>query len=449
MSFASTSRAVAPRPEPPDIEGRFRTLVQSPLRAGLLRFLSARPEEAFEVEALMATFGRMRLDVENCLNELVEFGIVRRHSGPPPSYAAFRPDNETLGRLLDTFLERRADISTEDQAPSVQRFREMIGRDEKMLIIFEWIRTAAKSDISVLILGPTGSGKEVVARMIHELSRRGTNRFQAVNCAALPDTLFESEIFGYEKGAFTGAHERKPGRLELANNGTLFLDEIGDLSIVAQAKLLRVLEDRRFERLGGNQSIEVNFRLISATNRPLDAFVRDSRFREDLYYRVNAFSIRLPSLRERVIDVPVLAQRFLSRYCVTNGLPVDAKALARETVDLLMQYHWPGNIRELESTISRAALSSSDRNIKPHDIEFLHAQEAPVEIGRDQLPTLRDAERAHIARVLEAVAWNKKQAAKILDISRGTLYRKIVEYNPESEPQKESRNRTSHVRHNA
>ena len=136
----------------------------------------------------------------------------------------------------------------------------MIGRDEKMLVVFEWIRTAAKSDISVLILGPTGSGKEVVARMIHELSRRGTNKFQAVNCAALPDTLFESEIFGYEKGAFTGAHDRKPGRLELANNGTLFLDEIGDLSIIAQAKLLRVLEERRFERLGGNTSIEVNFR---------------------------------------------------------------------------------------------------------------------------------------------------------------------------------------------
>ena len=146
--------------------------------------------------------------------------------------------------LLDTFLERRATISPEDQSPSVQQFREMIGRDEKMLIVFEWIRTAAKSDIAVLILGPTGSGKEVVARMIHELSPRNTARFQAVNCAALPDTLFESEIFGYEKGAFTGAHDRKPGKLEMANEGTLFLDEIGDLSIVAQAKLLRVLEEQ-------------------------------------------------------------------------------------------------------------------------------------------------------------------------------------------------------------
>jgi two-component system, NtrC family, response regulator AtoC len=316
----------------------------------------------------------------------------------------------------------------------VQRFREMIGRDEKMLVVFEWIRTAAKSDISVLILGPTGSGKEVVARMIHELSRRGTNKFQGVNCAALPDTLFESELFGYEKGAFTGANDRKPGRLEMANNGTLFLDEIGDLALIGQAKLLRALEERRFERLGGNDPIEVNFRLISATNRPLDQFVRDSRFREDLYYRVNAFSIRLPSLRERATDIPVLAQRFLSRYCAANGLPLDGKSFSKEATDLLLQYHWPGNIRELESTVARAALSSPGRVIRGTDVEFLHANEAQPEGARQRLPSLADAERAHISRVLEAVNWNKKQAAAVLEISRGTLYRKIVEYGLESEP---------------
>ena len=209
--------------------------------------------------------------------------------------------------------------------------------------------------------------------MIHELSRRSVARFQAVNCAALPDTLFESEIFGYEKGAFTGAHDRKPGRLEMANEGTLFLDEIGDLSIVAQAKLLRVLEERRFERLGGNRSIAVDFRLISATNRPLDLFVRDGRFREDLFYRVNAFAIRLPSLRERPVDIPVLAQRFLARYCASSGLPLDAKAFARDAVDRLVSYPWPGNIRELESTVSRAALSAPGRLIRADDIEFLNA----------------------------------------------------------------------------
>ncbi|HEY3884556.1 MAG TPA: sigma-54 dependent transcriptional regulator [Vicinamibacterales bacterium] len=426
-----------------ELTAKFHALVQSPLRAGILRFLCARPEEAFDVEALMQTFGRMRLDVDNCVREVVAFGIVKKIAGPgAPRYGFVQPEQDVLRDQLDEFLERRATVSSEDRSPAVQRFREMIGRDEKMLVIFEWIRTAAKSDISVLILGPTGSGKELVARMIHELSRRGTHRFQAVNCAALPDTLFESEIFGYEKGAFTGAHDRKPGRLELANNGTLFLDEIGDMSLMAQAKLLRVLEERRFERLGGNASIEVNFRLISATNRPLDQFVRDSRFREDLYYRVNAFSIRLPSLRERSSDIPVLAQRFLARYCAANGLPLDGKTFAREAHDQLMQYHWPGNIRELESTVSRAALSSPGRVIRPADIEFLHASEAPVESSHDRLPTLAQAERAHIARVLETVNWNKKQAASILQISRGTLYRKIVEYNLE-EAQEPSRHKSS------
>jgi DNA-binding NtrC family response regulator len=342
-----------------------------------------------------------------------------------------RPHREALAHLVDHFLERRADITTEDQAPSVQRFREMIGRDEKMLIVFEWIRTAAKSDISVLILGPTGSGKEVVARMIHELSRRQSAKFQAVNCAALPDTLFESEIFGYEKGAFTGAHDRKPGRLELADQGTLFLDEIGDLSVAAQAKLLRVLEEHRFERLGGQKSVEVDFRLISATNRPLDQFVRDSRFREDLYYRVNAFSIRLPSLRERPVDIPVLASRFLARYCATNSLPPDGKVLSPEAVVLLQRYPWPGNIRELESTVSRAALSAPGRIIRDCDVEFLHTHASIAENTPPRLPTLAEAERTHIQHVLEAVAWNKKEAARVLEISRGTLYRKIEEYSLE------------------
>jgi DNA-binding NtrC family response regulator len=411
-----------------DLPVRFRTLVQSPLRAGILRYLFSREADAFEVDTLMGVFGRMRLDVDNCVAELVGFGVVRRLSGTPPKYAASRPESGAVADLLGDFLDRRAAISTEDQSPSVQRFREMIGRDEKMMVVFEWIRTAAKSDISVLILGPTGSGKEVVARMIHELSCRGDNRFQAVNCAALPDTLFESEIFGHEKGAYTGAHERKPGRLELANHGTLFLDEIGDTSLMAQAKLLRVLEERRFERLGGNRSIEVDFRLISATNRPLEQFVRESRFREDLYYRVNAFAIRLPSLKERQVDIPVLAQRFLARYCAANGLPIDSKVFAREALDQLMVYPWPGNIRELESTVSRAALSAPGRAIRASDIDFLHESAMPLESARERLPSLRETERVHIAKVLEAVGWNKKEAAEILDISRGTLYRKIDEY---------------------
>jgi two-component system response regulator HydG len=189
-----------------------------------------------------------------------------------------------------------------------------------------------------------------------------------------------------------------------------------------------VLEDRRFERLGGQRAVQVDFRLISATNRPLDQFVRDSRFREDLYYRVNAFSIRLPSLRERPADIAVLANRFIARYCAANGLPLDAKAFSPEALARLHAYPWPGNIRELESTVSRAALSAPGRVIRESDIEFLHPHAATPSDAPSRLPTLAEAERAHIVRVLEATSWNKKEAARLLEISRGTLYRKIVEY---------------------
>jgi DNA-binding NtrC family response regulator len=416
-----------------ELEIRFQSLVQSPLRAGLLRHLASHQERTFDIPALMQAFGRMRLDVENCLRELVSFGVTepRAEAG---TFAFRLPEDERARALVDAFLQQRVPPSAEDRSPAVQRFKELVGSDEKMLVVFEWIRTAAKSDISVLILGPTGSGKELVARMIHELSRRAPHRLQAVNCAALPETLFESELFGYEKGAFTGAQDRKLGRFELAHRGTLMLDEIAELPLVAQAKLLRALEERKIERLGGSETIELDFRLVSATNRPLDLLVREGRFREDLYYRVNAFSIRLPSLRERTADIPVLAQRAVAHYCEANGLPPDAKVLAKNTIELLTSYSWPGNIRELESTLSRAALSSQGRVIRPSDIELLHAGETLPSPGDERLASLADAERAHIVRVLEAVRWNKKHAAEVLEISRGTLYRKILEYGLETTP---------------
>src|SRR3989441_10322454 len=399
FSARRASAAAPVRPaEAPDLDTRFRTLGQSPLRAGILRYLSARPDESFDVESLMQTFGRLRLDVENCVRELVDFGVARAVAGTPERFIAERPTDEALIEQLDLFLERRAAVSTEDQSQSVQRFREMIGRDEKMLIVFEWIRTAAKSDISVLILGPTGSGKEVVARMIHELSRRSQAKFQAVNCAALPDTLFESEIFGYEKGAFTGAHDRKPGRLELANEGTLFLDGIGDMSLIAQAKLLRVLEERRFVRLGGPKSISVALPLISATNRPVGQLLRDGRFLRGFALPVHAFALPPSSLRARGVDIPVLAQRFLARYCAAQGMPLDSKSFSREALDLLMNYHWQGNIRELESTVSRAALSAPGRAIRATDVEFLHATSTTPQASGEQMPSLAEAERAHIVR---------------------------------------------------
>ena len=269
----------------------------------------------------MQAFGRMRLDIQNCVGELVTFGLAGQDGEDGAARFRFRPPDDRSGRgTAQRVSEAASPRQSRRKLAGGRAFPELIGSDEKMLVVFEWIRTAAKSDIAVLILGPTGSGKELVARMLHELSRRANHKLQTVNCAALPDNLFESELFGYEKGAFTGANDRKLGRLELANRGTLFLDEIGDLSLLAQAKLLRALEERRFERLGGNEVIEVDFRLVSATNKPLDLCAKDGRFREDLYYRINAFSIRLPSLRERAGDIPVLAQRALTRYCAAAGL---------------------------------------------------------------------------------------------------------------------------------
>jgi transcriptional regulator with PAS, ATPase and Fis domain len=407
---------------------RFKALIQSPLRAGILRYLGARPHQPYELESLMQTFGRIRVDVDNCLRELVNVGVVRTFGTQPVMYQFARPADPDLAQFVEDFLADRPGESTEDRSPSVQRFREMIGRDEKMMMIFESIRTVAKTDLSVMILGPTGSGKEVVARIIHELSSRQHETFQAVNCAALPDTLFESEVFGYERGAFTGAYERKPGRIELANHGTLFLDEIGDLSPLAQAKLLRVTEEHRVERLGARTSIEVDFRLICATNRPLESLVADGTFREDLFYRINAYTVRLPALRERPVDIPVLANRFLERYCAAHGLPLDARQLSPEAIDLLMAYPWPGNIRELETTVNRAALSALDGIVRPKDFQFMHPTAQAPRAEASVLMPLRDVEREHIRRVLAAVTWNKKRASQVLQISRETLYRKISEF---------------------
>jgi DNA-binding NtrC family response regulator len=366
------------------------------------------------------------------VTHLVEQGFARMLEGSPPRYGAHVPAEHGAELVLEEFLTESGSAPSAPLTASELRFREMIGRDEKMLILFESIRTVAKTDLSVLVLGPTGSGKEVVARLIHELSRRRVEKFQAVNCAALPDTLFESELFGFERGAFTGAYERKPGRIELANKGTLFLDEIGDLALPSQAKLLRVVEERRVERLGGRSGIDVDFRLICATHRPLDVFVTEQRFREDLYYRINAFTIRLPSLRERPVDIPILADRFLAAYCAAQGLPPEAKRFSAEANERLASYSWPGNIRELEATVSRAALAAPGGVIQAENIQFLHpsaAKEEPALAIAGPLRPLRAVEREHIQRVLDATNWNKKRAARVLEIGRETLYRKIDEFN--------------------
>ena len=408
---------------------RFDGLVSSPLRAGLLRFLHARPHETFEIETLMGAVGCMRGDAERCLETLVAAGVARRWPAGSPRYGAQRPADPMLDRLLLDFIAgSRGDGDRVDSA-SVCKLRELVGRDEKMLLVLESIRTAAKTDISVLILGPTGSGKEVAARAIHDLSRRQAQVFQAVSCAAVPDSLFESEVFGHERGAFTGAHERRLGRVELANRGTLFLDEIGDLPLVSQAKVLRVLEERQVERLGGRQGIDVDFRLISATNRPLELLVSERRFREDLYYRINAFTIRLPALKERPDDIPVLARLFLAKHCAAEGLAPDARQFAAATLDRLASHDWPGNIRELVATVSRAALSANGAVIDVAHLSFLPlTASAPAAPAVRGIRPLADVERDHIQSALRTLGWNKKETARRLGISRETLYRKIRTY---------------------
>jgi len=407
-----------------DRSDRFHALMQSPLRAALLRHLHQRPEARFTLDALATHFARLPQDVQNCLDDLVEAGLVRAADG------CFEAEvSGGWGPLIDALLKRPVRTSVEETSPAAQHFRDLMGRDEKMLVVFESIRAASKSEIAVLILGPTGSGKEVAARMIHELGPRRGREMQALNCAALPDTLFESEIFGYEKGAFTGAAGSKPGRAELAHKSTLFLDEIADMSSMGQAKLLRVLQERRFERLGGSRSIETDFRLICATNRPLEHLVREGRFREDLYYRVNAFLIRLPSLRERASDIPLLAERFLRHYCTSHSLAPDDKVLSPEAVERLVRHDWPGNIRELENAVARAALSAPGRLVSAADVQFSAVGRAPDPTAEPSpLASLATAEKAHILRVLDAVGWNKKAAATVLEIGRATLYRKIAEY---------------------
>ncbi len=406
---------------------RFQWLVGSPLRVELLRFLHARPNQTFDLETLTGALGCMRVDAERCLEALVNAGAALRGDPGGNRFGASRPLDPAVARLLDGFLAQPAVEHSRTEPPSVRKLMELVGRDEKMLLVLESIRTAAKTDIAVLILGPTGAGKEVAARAIHDLSRRQGRPFQAVSCAAVPDSLFEAEVFGHERGAFTGAHERRIGRVELADHGTLFLDEIGDLALVSQAKLLRVLEQRQVERLGGRVGIDVDFRLVSATNRPLELFVSERRFREDLYYRINAFTIRLPALKERAEDVPHLARLFLAKLCVADGLPADARRFTPGALARLQAHSWPGNIRELVATISRAALSADGPVIAEQHVGFLAlGQESGTGAVLDRrVRPLADVERDHISGALRATGWNKKEAARLLRISRETLYRKI------------------------
>jgi len=303
------------------------------------------------------------------------------------------------------------------------RFESMIAQSPAMQRVFQMIQDVAPMDTTILITGETGTGKELAAKAIHTNSARYNGPFIAVNCGAVPENLMESELFGYQKGAFTSAAETKKGRLEMAHGGTLFLDEIGEISSRMQVNLLRVLENGIFYRVGGTRPMEASFRVIAATNRDLAAAVEAGRFREDLYYRLNVISIEMPPLCERKEDIPLLAEHFLLRYIHETGK--GAVKISRGAMDEMMLHEWPGNIRELRNAIERAVVICKSDRIRPDELPF-YCPECPESISFNG--SLRQMEIAHICHILAANDWNMTRAARILGIDRSTLYHKIKRY---------------------
>jgi two-component system response regulator HydG len=308
-------------------------------------------------------------------------------------------------------------------------FSKVIGKSRPMRDLFETLSLISPSDATVLIYGESGTGKELVANAIHQNSPRSEKPFIKVSCAALPETLLESELFGHERGAFTGAFTRKAGRFQLANGGTFFLDEVSEMSSATQVKLLRVLQEREFEPLGGTKTIQVDIRLITATNKDLETEVKEGRVREDLFYRLNVIPIRLPTLRERREDIPLLAEHFFKHYKDKNKSSV--KGFLPKTIDTIVRHDWPGNIRELENTIERAILLCRSEYIMPEDLpsNVQGAQDGvqPIVPVPSGMP-LKDVEREVILQTLADTAGNRTQTARILGISRKTLQNKIKEY---------------------
>lgn len=301
-------------------------------------------------------------------------------------------------------------------------YEDIIGRSEAMQEVFSMIKAVTDTNATVLITGETGTGKELVARAIHSNSSQRYGPFVAASCGALPETLLESELFGYEKGAFTGADRTKKGRFELANEGTLFLDEVGDISMKTQIRLLRVLQEKSFSRLGGTEQIKVDVRLVSATNRDLVAAIEEGSFRSDLYYRLNVVSIQLPPLRERIDDVPLLAAHFINKYNVEFNKKFDR--VDRKAMDLMMDYHWPGNVRELENVIERALVIDQGPQMMVKHLPFCNIESPLTEEPR----SLQEVEKSHIEKMLQRNDWNIAKTARLLDIDRSTLHKKIKKF---------------------
>lgn len=348
-------------------------------------------------------------------------------------YIAKPVDIEELKLLLIRALRYRKlneeNISLKNKLADQYVFDNIIGKSESMQKMFSTLRMVAPTDATVLITGESGTGKELIANAIHQHSARKDRPFIKLNCAALNENLLESELFGHEPGAFTGAAGRRKGRFELAHKGTLFLDEIGDMSLTTQAKILRVLQEGEFERLGGSETIRVDVRLLAATHKDLSRMISEETFRQDLYFRLAVVPVHLPPLRERNSDIPELAYFFLRRFSDKNRK--DIKNIHPEALNLLMQYSWPGNIRELENTVERAVILCLGEQITPHDLppQLLSKdlQHQPTQ-DRDETPTLSDMEREVIRSTLEKTGNNKSQTARLLGVARQTLLNKIKEY---------------------
>ena len=329
------------------------------------------------------------------------------------------------GKLLGA-VETFRDISVEeDLRKAIEKkysFADIISKNHRILQLFDILPDIAASNSTVLIEGESGTGKELFARAIHDLSSRKNQLFVAVNCSALPDTLLESELFGYKAGAFTDARKDKPGRFRLAENGTLFLDEIGEITPSMQVKLLRVLQEKTYEPLGATQSVEHNVRIIAATNKDLDVLVREGSFREDLYYRINVFKIILPPLRERMEDIPLLIDHFIERFNVLQKKSI--QGVSEEAMSALMSYSYPGNIRELANIIERAFILCKTGLIeKKHLPESLFAMSANNKDSK--VSSLRDVEAAYLLNALKQNNWDRQKTARQLGIHKSTLYRKI------------------------
>ena len=337
---------------------------------------------------------------------------------------------EQLIKLVDKALERRDLIeqnkALKKQLEDIRAKGQMIGASPAFRRMLTLVEQIADSSATILIQGESGAGKELVARAIHERSGRRTGPFVAVNCAALPETLLESELFGYEKGAFTGAAGRKEGRFELAHGGTLFLDEVADLSLVTQPKILRVLQEGEFERLGGTRTLQVDVRIVAATNQDLAEMVKEKRFREDLYYRLNVITVRVPPLRERHEDIRVLAQHYLRVYAAKNGRKLEG--FSNEALERLESYAWPGNVRELENLIERTVLLARKDRLDAEDLpeEVAGVKRPPRDAILELVGTpLDEIERRLLDETLRITGGNKTQAAKLLGIDVRTVARKL------------------------